>query len=472
MKCKYIIQNLKRKESIIKTCYMFLLYGDIMNDFKDSLVFSVSEEKAKNNMIDKYYNHYLNFYQDEKIQEYLHNIIATILLTYHTRYEGFNVEIPYRFKAPHSIHNKLIENSEELGNSFGPIKPLKDAFAMKIVSYSHPPIFHSEDPEIMGLITEKQNNYEFLAEMQKFKSSLLKNEFESPLEYNYSCTKYEYFSNCKKILEKIISLVHPDSKNLINHYTSLMASIDESLEFIEATDDANSTIDDDDLTNKKINFFDILDDFSARIPDKLDLTLLTKQVSSLFNNNPIFDALSISSSNNIKIKRTENGYVSNFIYINTLIGPIECQLQSLHEYEQGNFGFPAHTNLSGKSIKPLPLPSENDKKSIKNFVSQVQDIAPKAFVARIDSTEKNRVITQQFSDYQNYKNVTSQVTKGDPLEKYLFNYFAKLYAVKDDIFKSQEKSFGFLSYDILGYIKSENFKSLNSEVKKEDIKII
>ena len=83
-----------------------------------------------------------------------------------------------------------------------------------------------------------------------------------------------------------------------------------------------------------------------------------------------------------------------------------------------------------------------------------------------------RVITQQFSDYQNYKNVTSQVTKGDPLEKYLFNYFAKLYAVKDDIFKSQEKSFGFLSYDILGYIKSENFKSLNSEVKKEDIKII
>ena len=38
-----------------------------MNDFKDSLVFSVSEEKAKNNMIDKYYNHYLNFYQNSRI---------------------------------------------------------------------------------------------------------------------------------------------------------------------------------------------------------------------------------------------------------------------------------------------------------------------------------------------------------------------------------------------------------------------
>lgn len=443
-----------------------------MNDFKDSLAFSVSEEKAKNNIIDKYYNHYLNFYKDEKIQEYLHNIIATILLTYHKRYEGFNVEIPYRFKAPNSIHNKLAKNAEEFGNNIGPLKTLKDAFAMKIVSYSHPPIFHSEDPEIMKLITEKQNNYEFLAEMQKFKSSLLKNEFESTLTYNYNCTKHEYFSNCKKILKKIISLLHPDSQNLINHYTSLIGSIDESLEFIEATDDANSTIDYDDLTNKKINFFDLLDDFSARIPDKLDLALLTKQVTSLFNSNPIFDALSISSSKNIKIKRTENGYVSNFIYINTLIGPIECQLQSLHEYEQGNFGFPAHTNLSGKSIKPLPLPSENDKKAIKTFVSQVQDIAPKAFVSRIDSTEKNRIITQQFSDYQNYKNVTSQVTKGDPLEKYLLNYFGKLYAIKDNIFKSQEKSFGFLDYDILDYIKSDNFKSLNSEVEKDDSKHI
>lgn len=443
-----------------------------MNDFKDSLAFSVSEEKAKNNIIDKYYNHYLNFYKDEKIQEYLHNIIATILLTYHKRYEGFNVEIPYRFKAPNSIHNKLTKNAEEFGNNIGPIKPLKDAFAMKIVSYSHPPIFHSEDPEIMKLITEKQNNYEFLAEMQKFKSSLLKNEFESTLTYNYNCTKHEYFSNCKKILKKIISLLHPDSQNLINHYTSLIGSIDESLEFIEATDDANSTIDYDDLTNKKINFFDLLDDFSARIPDKLDLALLTKQVTSLFNSNPIFDALSISSSKNIKIKRTENGYVSNFIYINTLIGPIECQLQSLHEYEQGNFGFPAHTNLSGKSIKPLPLPSENDKKAIKTFVSQVQDIAPKAFVSRIDSTEKNRIITQQFSDYQNYKNVTSQVTKGDPLEKYLLNYFGKLYAIKDNIFKSQEKSFGFLDYDILDYIKSDNFKSLNSELEKDNAKHI
>ncbi len=171
---------------------MFLLYKNIMNDFKNSLAFSVSEEKARNNIINKYYQHYLNFYQDEKIQEYLHNIIATILLTYHKRYDGFNVEIPYRFKAPSSIHNKLTNIAEEFGNNIGPMKPIKDAFAMKIVSYSHPPIFYSEDPEIMDLITEKQNNYEFLAQMQKFKSSLLKNEFESPLEYNYSCTKYDY----------------------------------------------------------------------------------------------------------------------------------------------------------------------------------------------------------------------------------------------------------------------------------------
>ena len=78
-----------------------------------------------------------------------------------------------------------------------------------------------------------------------------------------------------------------------------------------------------------------------------------------------------------------------------------------------------------------------DKQRINEFIKNIREIAPKSFLARLDSTERDRILTQQFSDYQNYKNLVSQIAKGDPPEKYILNYFSKLYAVKDKIFKSQ-----------------------------------
>ena len=94
-----------------------------------------------------------------------------------------------------------------------------------------------------------------------------------------------------------------------------------------------------------MNFFKALDDFTSRVHDKLDLAVLTKQVDSLFENNELFEKLHISQSPKaMKKKRTKDGFVSNFLYIDTLFGTIECQLQSQHEYQEGNYGYAAHTN--------------------------------------------------------------------------------------------------------------------------------
>ncbi len=432
-----------------------------MNAFKKNLHYSVSEEKAKediySSMISGMYKYYLDFYGDSYIQEYLNTVVASILMTYHKRFDGFTVEIPYRFKAPASVRSKLENYSHDLKKVFGPIKPIKDNFAMKVVSYNFPPSFFSKDAEIMNLIIEKQENYAFLGEMQKFKSSLVKDDFSRPPQFLHTCTKLEYLQNCKKVLQKIITLLNPQAVNLISYYENLLHSIDNSLEFVSVTD-VTAKIDDDDLTNSEINFFKLLDDFSSRIPDKLDLAILTKQVSSLFENNEIFKSLGISLCVTRDYKRTENGFVSNFLYINTLVGKIECQIQSFHEFEESNFGFTAHANLTGKSIKPLPIPSLNDKKQIKEFIAQIHDIAPKSYVARMDTSEKDRVLIHQSGDYQNYKNVTSQVTRGGSLEKYLHNYFSKLYAIKDSIFHTSEKTLSYMDSDIYDYIHSERFQ--------------
>ena len=442
--------------------------------FADSLNFTVDEKEALKNFKEKEFQKYSRLHSDRRIENYFHYMVASILMTHHKRYRDYSVEAPYRFKSPASMQNKFNDyfssasvSYDENGKPTFSMKPIKDAFAMKIISYRMPPTFYSSNPEIMQLIDEKVENHKLLGEMQEFESRLIVDEYATPKKYRYACTKYEYFHNCKILLEKILTLVDPNATNLINYYRRQISDVDNCINFILAANDGQAMIDNDDLSNKKINFFNILDDFTSRIHDKLDLAILTKQVESLFSDNQVFDKLHISLDSEIKKKRTEGGFVANFAYINTPFGKIECQLQSKHEYEEGNYGYAAHTKLTGKSIRPLPIPSPDDKEKINSFVQEINEISPKSYLARIDSTEQDRVITQQFSDYQNYKNLTSQITKGDPCEKYLLNYFGRLNAIQNQIFKSKENSLGFVEDDIFNYINNPELDKLIEEFSKD-----
>ena len=438
-------------------------------EYSESLSATVSEAAALESFKQKEYQKYTKLYDDKNLQEYFHYLVTTILMAHHKQYSEFTIESPYRFKAPESIKAKLDDYSSSItkndsknnASSFS-MKQIKDAFAMKLILYSKPPVSYSNDPEIKVLVEEKAKNLKLLEEMQEFKSKLIENEYVKPIQYKYETTKFEYYQNCKLLLERILSLVHPNATDLIEHYQKQIYNIDNCLNFITAAKDEESLIDKEDLTRKN-NFFTFLDDFTSRIYDKLDLAILTKQVKSLFLDNPQFEKLGISLAPESKEKRTKSGFVANFIYINTPFGPIECQLQSKHEYEEGNYGYAAHTKLKGKSIKPFKIPDTTDKVKIREFIKLIRETAPKSFLARIDSTEKDRVIIQQFSDYQNYKNLISQVAKGDPCEKYLLNYFGKLYSIQNKIFKTKEHSLGFVDADINNYLNSDKLSQLKKK---------
>ncbi len=443
-------------------------------EFSESISATVSESEALERFKEKEYAKYERLYKDKDLQEYFHYLVSTILMEHHKQYGEFTVESPYRFKAPESIKAKLNEyfssitktNEKNAPNTFS-MKQIKDAFAMKLILYSRPPVSYSNDPELTELISEKSQNLELLKEMQEFKSKLIEDEYVKPIKYKYETTKLEYYQHCKALLERILSLVHPNATNLREYYQKQIADIDNCINFIVAARDEESLVDDDDLKNKKMNFFTILDDFTSRIYDKLDLAILTKQVNSLFLDNPRFEKLGISLSPDSKEMRTENGFVANFIYINTPFGKIECQLQSKHEYEEGNYGHSAHNKLKGKAIQPLEIPDPSDKVKIRGFIQRIREIAPKSFLSRMDSTEKDRVVTQQFSDYQNYKNLTSQIAKGDPCEKFLLNYFGRLYAIQNKIFKTKEHSMGFVESDIDDYINSDKLSQLKKKYSRD-----
>lgn len=422
----------------------------------------------------KQYQKYMDFYRDESTQEYFLNVVAAILLAYRERYPNCSAKIPCREKSPTSIRAKLDDYIDEAKSSYNDndehsfhIKPIKDAFAMKFISLSLPPIAYSPDSEIQALIDEKNENTKFLGEMQKFNAQVFPEVFSKKLPKDnnntYSCTKLEYFNNCKRVLEQILTLTHANATNLNDSYKNSIDDINNCISIIEAMGEQDSLLTDKDIHDSGFDFKKILKDFNSRINDRLDLTISTKQFNALFESNDIFDKLGISLNHETKEKRTKSGYVSNFIYLNTLLGTIECQIQSNHEYEEGNHGYSAHHKLRGKAIIPKPIPNPDNKEQVKEYIRIIRDTAPQSYVARMDCNENERITIQKFSDYNNYKNLVSQVTKGDPSEKYLLSYFGKLYAIQSKIFKSQESTLGFIPSDIEDYIASSKFADLKGK---------
>lgn len=459
-------------------------------EFRNSLRFPLKDqptEEEKKRIIKEYKNKMLerfnSYYEDPAIRNYFNHIIAAIMIAQYQNYEQFGINIPYRYKARNSTRNKVesrlrnatIHYSDDGKVVLDNMQPLNDIFAMKIVSRRRPPIVSSDDPQIQEYIEEQKNNRGFLERMQKFRSSLMidDNGPKKASNYKYECSKIEYYEKCKEILTKLKEIVDPKATKLIKYYDGKIDDIESCLEFLRAShtnDEPDALITEEDLTNSNFNFFDLLKEFEGKYYNKCDLEILTKQVCSLFNSNPTFEKLGIRLSDNpVEKKRTENGFESNFIYLDTLLGKIECQLQTENQYRFGNFGFAAHTKLKGKRIHPVAIPVDiKDKEKIKEFREAINAISPDSFLARMDDNELGRVMILEFGSYQNYSNVISQIAKGDPSESFLYAYRSKAYALKDVLFDKEEHSLGFIEADIQRYLNSEEFRELQSKYQVQE----
>lgn len=467
-------------------------------------------------------------FADPAVQNYFHNFIATFMLEFHQAYENYDIKIPYRIKAPKSTFDKVLEyltrkdkseySLNEAGEMQGRLKePIKDMLAATIVATNRSPLFsYSKDPELKDLIEEQKRNYALLEEMQSFQDKITEGFFSGKRNkiYNYGCSREEYYLNCMILINRIKTLIHPEAKNLLQKYDDMLKEIEktvpkeffkvasrsaqdqeisESLKTTEHIDLARKLtyrfIDEsqiskeesewlsEDITaddTKVINFSGILDDFTARIHDKLDLAVLTKQVKSVFDKSKRLQKFGITiDEEKFKKMRTTNGYVSNFITLITPYGPVELQLQSQHENREGNYGYSAHCEMEGKGFKEFPIPKEGDEEGLDRFRKCVEFVSPHKFLAQFDNSEPNRILTQVFGKYQNYKAILSQVQKGTIRSSKVKRYLEKLYAMKNKIFEGeaeQEEIECFTYYDIERYVRSEEFKGLQADWEQEQIK--
>lgn len=442
------------------------------NNFKDSLILNEEDYKnVKNKFTESFLDSYES-YNDTNGKEYLHNVVAAIILEHHFMFNSYDIHVPYRFKSSKSLIDKFTNylkrpdtstvTMDSNGNYDVRLKEFSDIFAMKIISYTSAPKFNSSDSELNKLINEKKENYELLTKMQEFENeNIISDEFEKDKKYEFKATRLDYYKNCESVLTQIKTLISPEAVNLLKKYDELLLINKRIISLLNSTRIEDEIMDEEDLDT--LNFDEILEDFSQRIHDKLDLAILTKQVKSVLTNSELLDKLGVKMLD-VREKRTENGYVANFLIIKTLVGNIECQLQSKHEYEEGNYGYAAHTNLEQKYIDTFALPSLDSEEDINKFRNAVEFISPKTFLAQMDSVEKDRVLTQVSSKYQSYKNVVDQISD-QRIQKFVLKHFGKLYPHRDKIFGPDESDMGFMKLDIEAYMQSTQFKELNTKAK-------
>lgn len=456
-------------------------------DLKDRIKYNVnidealkSLEKNEQELFNNKFREYSSKFDSPQVQEYFHSLVAAIMLEYNKYFEGYRIECHYRFKSPKSLADKIVDyisrSDKHINspNSAGfDITPITDIFAMNLVLTDRPSSFHSKDPKIHELIEQKVKNQEFISKMQEFKSKLLDDEFSIKPEYIYTVTKKEYYSKCLEIIDRLISLFPPEATDLISKYQAQRKLIADSLEFIQETMPDDTLVDEVDYPSKNendIDFIRLLESFSSRIYDEIDLAVLTRQAQSIFNNSELLNKFGVSFLG-FKEKRAPSGYTSNFVYLKTPLGEIECQLQSKNQFRDGNIGESAHTKMQGKTIKGFKIPDPNNPEDVKRFKSSVLYIAPKFYVAKMDEVEADKVIIQGYTDYKNYRKVLGQIQKGSQQEKTLLSYFDKLYSLRDKIFDSNGSTQEFIEFDISKYLRSDSFSKIkNSQIKEPDIK--
>ena len=468
-----------------------------MNEFKEhiqrlakrSLPNTSQEQDAIKDYGNRQIKKYIGFRENQYVRNYFNHLVAAIMISQYENYEQSGINIPYRYKAHKSTRDKVnkhlakasvhySENGDIVVDNVG---PLLDIFAMKIVSRRRPTITTSNNQQIQKLLDEQKENQEYLENFQAFKRNLLVDDLKpaKPRNYKYDCSQVDYYKMCQSILERLKDLVHPNATELIKHYEEQLDLIKLRLGFIESAPEEKVTI--DDLEDKDVNFFSLLSEFEGRFYNKAELAVLTEQFTSLFEDNPLLENLGATLSEiPVEKKRTPRGFESNFVYIDTPIGRIECQLQTEDQYRFGNYGFAAHTKMTGKKLYTVKIPPalklrinekiQEVKERIRNaggihniegideFLDSVHDISPDTYLSRMDDNERGRVMTIEFGDYQNYKKVVSQVADNDPSERFLYNYFAKLYPVREILFDKEEHSLGFIRTDIEEYIESDEFK--------------
>lgn len=432
------------------------------NDFLKGL--QDFKKGAEDYIIDQLQNSHIGNYSDvdKEKREYLYNLVATILLEHNKEYKNTDIDIIGRFKSDESFKNKMLKRALKEDEK----KPIQDMFGAKIVINNTKNFL----PKSSILSQEREKNLELLSEFNDFKENKLIGNERKDL------TSEEYFIQLKKLLKSIQSILPENAVNLIESYKKKEEIVSQKIDYLKIRKDKKIDNQDLCLDSKEFEFNDrrksdfeyLLEDFEARIDDKVFYQILVNQIRTLLKNSELLKRFCIKIDSE-KSKETENGYVAKFLKLDTLAGEIEIQLQTQNQYEEGVLGFASHMNYK-YMLPPEPIPKDlDDIEKIREYRNKTKPKIPEFIKASKERSSKIPAVTiSDESEYLALKEIY-QVPDTSHLKNDLEDYFENVYLVRKKLFENPEQKIqSFQENDIEVYLNSEGFKHLKN-IKERSI---
>lgn len=305
------------------------------------------------------------------IQKFVEILSSALLLEFNKILPepNYSIYLTYRFKSPksniHKLNDYLSRKSDK--DDDNSIKTISDLIGLRLIieKIPHNISINKNNPEydyFKQIINERNENIKYSEQLHDFENNISSN----------NCTKFEYYSTCKDLIEHIINMleINDDNKkstseNLKDIYNNLLKDCNTMLEYLKQMGDYSSKINFKRLLsdmNNKIDFSQLLKDFDSRIDSKLALKLYSNSFKYVVSNSEIFKSLGVSvssDSNRTKEKREQSGFVADFYGLDFEKIPVECELQimSINEYLASCMGYSAHSKMPGKDTNLIELPS-------------------------------------------------------------------------------------------------------------------
>lgn len=336
-------------------------------------------DEIENKKYKELYNNFISKEIDEiilstdiDIMKYLEIVVSSLLLEINKTFPepNYSIYITYRIKSQKSDIEKLsnyISRLRETDSTIS-IKDITDLIGLRIIIEKIPRniTISKNNPEYKSLkaLSEERN--------QNIKLSETFHEFEAKI-FDDNCTYLEYYIQSKNVLNSILTIFDSETiysknyaKELTKRYTKLISECEKKIEILTALGDYKSKFDiaslEDDKSDSKIDFSELLKDFDSRIDSKLGLKLYSNALTDIIENSSTLKNLGISMSKDpsrIKNKREPSGYVSDFFGLDSSVIPIKTELQIMYtnEHQESIIGYSAHSKMPGKEANFMETPS-------------------------------------------------------------------------------------------------------------------
>lgn len=395
--------------------------------------------------------------KDPKVQELIQYIMAAIILENEriNAPDAFPIQIYSRYKSDQSLADKMKEWSKREEKQGAQVT---DYVGFKIVPEAQHTVFYSNgDKTFQKLIQQRERVRQFLTDTYQFLSD------------NPTMTFGEYSSKCIAVLRQLSKCFPKEATARKKYYRDKINTMNGDLsKYNDIVEDSDRKMELDTIMKlTKIDIRTLLTELRNSYANEATLYKLRADLMKTFKESELLSTLGVSISDDLertKSKKTSNGYRSEFIGldlsipIDTPFGtsefeciefPIECQIQTMEQYKDGNTGFAAHTKLPDKSFKLKPIPAIGDGKRYTDptasvqykieFLSHIMHISPQCAIAKTTGNdfETRRVMITPFDLYEAYRLITRIDTESIVFRAYN-EHLTELYEKREKLFPTGE----------------------------------